>query len=55
MANEKQNNITHRRHCNLAPSGLSSPITAIPGYPNTPEVQGSDLKFHLMKMIEGGP
>jgi hypothetical protein len=36
----------------LAPSEPSSPTTASPGYPNTPEIQDSDLKSHLMKMIE---
>ena len=30
----------------------SSPTTASPGYPNIPEKQDSDLKSHLMKMIE---
>jgi hypothetical protein len=30
----------------------SSPTRASPEYPNTPENQGSDLKSHLMKIIE---
>jgi ElaB/YqjD/DUF883 family membrane-anchored ribosome-binding protein len=30
----------------------SCPTTASPGYPNIPEKQESDLKPHLLKMIE---
>ena len=30
----------------------SSPTSASHGYPNIPEKQDSDLKSHLMKMIE---
>jgi hypothetical protein len=36
----------------LAPSEPSSPTTASLGYPNIPEEQDSDLKSHLIKMIE---
>ena len=36
----------------LALSENSSPTSASPGYPNTPEKQDSDLKSHLMMMIE---
>jgi hypothetical protein len=36
----------------LASSEPNSPTTASPGYPNTPEKQDSDLKSHLMMMIE---
>jgi hypothetical protein len=36
----------------LASSEPSSPTTASPGYPNTPEKQGTDLKSHIMMMIE---
>ena len=36
----------------MATSEPNSPTTASPGCPNTPEKQGSDLKSHLMMMIE---
>jgi hypothetical protein len=36
----------------LTPSEPSSPTTASPGNPNTPEKQDSDLKSDLMKVIE---
>jgi uncharacterized phage infection (PIP) family protein YhgE len=36
----------------LASSEPSSPITASPGYTNTPENQEADLKSYLMKIIE---
>jgi hypothetical protein len=36
----------------LASSEPSSPTTASPGYPSTPEKQDSDLKSYLMIMIE---
>jgi hypothetical protein len=36
----------------MKPSEPSSLITASSGYPNTPEKQGKNLEFHLMKMIE---
>jgi hypothetical protein len=36
----------------LASSEPSSPTTAYPGYPNTPEKRDSDVKSHLMMMIE---
>lgn len=36
----------------MTPSEHSYSITAGPGYPNTAEAQESDLKFHLIKIIE---
>ena len=36
----------------MVPSEPSSPTIANPGYFNTLEKQDSDLKSHLMKMIE---
>jgi hypothetical protein len=36
----------------LTSSEPSSPNTANPGYPNTPEKQDSDLKSHLMMMMK---
>jgi gas vesicle protein len=36
----------------LAPSEPRYPTTARPGHPNASEKQDSDLKSHLIKMIE---
>jgi hypothetical protein len=36
----------------LAPSELSSPTTASPGYTNTPENKDNDLKSYFLKIIE---
>ena len=52
MTRGKGKNISNRNQGYLASSEPSSPTTASPGYPNTPEKQDSDLKSHLMMMIE---
>ena len=52
MVRGKGKNISNRNQGYLASSEPSSPTTASPGYPNTPEKQDSDLKSHLMMMIE---
>ena len=52
VAKGKFKNISNRSQDYLASSELSSPNTTSPGYPNTPEKQDSDLKSHLMMMIE---
>jgi septal ring factor EnvC (AmiA/AmiB activator) len=52
MLRGKCKNISNRFQCDLAISEPSSPTIASPGYTNTPEKQDSDLKSHLMKMIE---
>ena len=52
MVRGKEKNISNRNQCHLAPLELSSPTTASPEYPNTPEKQYSGPKSHLMKMIE---
>jgi hypothetical protein len=44
--------ISKRSQGYLVSSEHSSLTTASPGYPNTPEKQDSDLKSHLMMMIE---
>jgi hypothetical protein len=44
--------ISNRNQCYLTSSVPSSPTTESPGYPNTPEKQDSDLKSHLMIIIE---
>jgi hypothetical protein len=52
MAKGKHKNISNRNQDYLASSEPSSPTTVNPGYHNTPEKQDSDLKLHLMMMIE---
>jgi hypothetical protein len=52
MARDKGKNISNRNQDYLESSEPSSPIRVSPGYPNTPEKQDSDLKSHLMMMIE---
>ena len=36
----------------MAPSEPRSHMTASPGYPNRPEEQDGDFKYHVLKMIE---
>jgi hypothetical protein len=45
-------NISNRNQGYLASLEPSFPTTASPGYPNTPEKEDSDLKSHLLRMIE---
>jgi hypothetical protein len=52
MARGKSKKISNRNQGYLASSEPSSPTTVSLGYPNTPEKQDSDLKSHLMMMIE---
>ena len=52
MVRGKGKNISHRNQGYLASSEPSSPTTASPGYPNTPEKQDSDSKSYLMMLIE---
>ena len=52
MARGKGKNISNRNKDYLQSLDPSSPTTASLGYPNTPEKQDSDLKSHLMMMIE---
>ena len=52
MSRGKGKNISNRNQAYLASSEPSSPTTASPGYPNTPQKQVSDLKSHLRMMIE---
>ena len=52
MAGEKHKNISNRKECYLASSEPSSSNTASPRLANTPEKQDSDLKSHLINMIE---
>ena len=52
MAKGKPKNITNRNQEHWAPSEPSTPATASPGYPNTPEKQDTDLKSYLMMVVE---
>jgi hypothetical protein len=56
MARGKGKNISNRNQGYLALSETSFPNTVSPGYSNTPKKekknQGSDLKSHLMMIIE---
>ena len=52
MAKGKCKIITNRNQGNMAPLEPSTPTTANPGYPNTPEKQELDLKSHFMMLIE---
>jgi hypothetical protein len=48
----KCKNLTNRNQEHWASSEPSTPTTTIPGYPSTPEKQDSDLKSHLMMVVE---
>jgi hypothetical protein len=52
MAKGKIKNLTNRNQDHWASSETSTPTTASPGYPNTPEKQDSDLKSYLMMLVE---
>jgi hypothetical protein len=52
MVKGKSKSISNRNQGYLASSEPSSPTTENPSYPNTPEKQDSNLKSHLMMMIE---
>jgi hypothetical protein len=52
MARGKVKDISNRKQGYLASLELSSPTTMSPSYCNTPEKQDTDLKSHLIMMIE---
>ena len=52
MTRDKHKNINNRTQYNPASSEPNFPTTASPGYSNTPKKQDSDLKSHLMNLIE---
>jgi hypothetical protein len=52
MAKGKCKNLTNRNQDHLASSEPSTPTTASPAYPNTPEKQDMDLKSYLMMLVE---
>jgi hypothetical protein len=48
----KGKSLTNRNQGYLASSEPSTPTTASPGYPSTPERQDSDLKSYPMTLVE---
>jgi hypothetical protein len=52
MVKGKCKNHTNTTQDYLVSSEPSTPTTASPGYPNTPEKQDSDLKLYLMMLVE---
>jgi hypothetical protein len=52
MAKDKCKNLTNRNQDHSTSSEPSTPITASPGYPNTPKKRYSDVKSHLMRLVE---
>ena len=52
MAKGKRKNLTNRNQDHSPSSEPSTPTSASPGYPNTPEKQDSDLKSYLMMVVE---
>jgi hypothetical protein len=52
MVSGKDKNISNKNQGYLTSSKSSSPITASPAYPNTPEKQDSGLKSYLMIIIK---
>ena len=51
MAQSKHKNHTNRNQDHSPSSEHSTPNSASPGYPNTPEKQNSDLKSYLMMLV----
>ena len=52
MAKGKRKNLTKRNQDHSPSSEPSTPNSANPGYPNTPEKQDSHLKSYLMMLVE---
>jgi hypothetical protein len=52
MAKDRHKNLTNRNEDHSPSSEPSTPTSAIPGYPNTPEKIDLDLKAYLMMMVE---
>jgi hypothetical protein len=52
MAKGKRKNLTNRNQDHSLSSEPSSPNSASPGHPNTPEKIDPDLKAYLMVMVE---
>ena len=52
MVKGKRKNLTNRNQDHWASSEPTTPNTASPGYPNTPEKQDLDLKSYLMMLVK---
>ena len=52
MAKGKRKNLTKRNQDQSPSSEPSTPTSASPGYPNTPEKLDPDLKAYLMMIVE---
>jgi hypothetical protein len=52
MAKGKHKNLTNRNQDHSPSSEPSTPTSASPGYPNTPEMQDSDLKSYILMLEE---
>jgi hypothetical protein len=52
MAKGRHKNLTNRNQDHSPSSEPSTPTSASPGYPNTPEKIDPDLKAYLMMMVE---
>jgi hypothetical protein len=52
MAKGKHKNFTNRNQDRSLSSEPSTPTSASPGYPNTPEKQDSDSKSYLIMLVE---
>jgi hypothetical protein len=52
MAKGKRKNLTNRNQDHSPSSKCSTPSSASPGHPNTPEKLDPDLKAYLMMMVE---
>ena len=52
MTKGKLKNLTNRNQNHSPSSEPSTPTSARPGYPNTPEKLDGDLKAYLMMMVE---
>ena len=52
MAKGRLKNLTNRNQEHSPSSELSTPTSASPGHPNTPEKLDLDLKAYLMMMVE---
>ena len=52
MAKGTHKNLTNRNQEHSASSKPSTPPSASPGYPNTPEKQDSESKSYLMMLVE---
>jgi hypothetical protein len=53
MEKGKHKNLTKRNQDHSPSSEPSTPTSASPGHPNTPEMLDPDIKAYFMMMVEG--